>query len=66
MKIVLILLFLTGCSLGTQTQEEEPTLKVQRKDLINFCTSRGNTMDCRYVPREQVVESLKNIYGLHY
>jgi|TARA_S200002703_G_C3717772_1_gene220512 PBP1b-binding outer membrane lipoprotein LpoB len=66
MRVIFILLFLTGCSLGTQTQEEQPTLKVQRGDLISFCTSRGNTMDCRYVPREQVVESLKNIYGLHY
>lgn len=66
MRIVLILLLLTGCSLGTQTQEEQPTLKVQNKNLIKFCTSRGIRMDCRYVPKEQVVESLKNIYRRPY
>ena len=66
MRVIFILLFLTGCSLGTQTQEEQPTLKVQRGDLLSFCTSRGIRMDCRYVPKEQVVESLKNIYRRPY
>ena len=68
MRVIFILLFLTGCSLGTQLQtEDKPELKrIQRGDLISYCGQRGRTMDCSYVSRDRVAESLKSIYGLHY